>query len=207
MSGLFSVRVYFRKFTIKEAHPSWRAFKALITTPTLPALGPTPRADRLPLVALNQKIDRFFTDTKLDVALQPSVHSAALLWHDYLGESHTISQNLPGADGSFLHGMMHRREPDYSNAKYWFHRVGKHRSFSDIAKQVTRLLDSKGETEFATKLAPRGEWDPLAFVDACSHAAESPLSSAAVQTMQAVQEIEFDCLLAHLFETGEKPHA
>jgi hypothetical protein len=185
---------------MKEAMQSWRDFKALTATPTLPALGPTPRAGRLPLFELNLRIDRFFADTKLDATLQPSVRSAALLWHDYLDESHTISQNLLSADGSFLHGIMHRREPDYPNAKYWFHRVGKHRSFPDIAKQVTRLLDSKGEKEFATKLAPRGDWDPFAFVDACSRATESPLSAAAVQTLQAVQEIEFDCLLAHLIE-------
>jgi hypothetical protein len=185
---------------LKQLDQSCGAFKELIATPDLPALGPVPRAGRLPLVELNRKVDRFFADTKLRVALQPPVRSAGLLWHDYLDESHTISQNLPGADGSFLHGIMHRREPDYSNAKYWFHRVGKHRSFSDIAKQVTRLLDAKGETELATKLAPRGDWDPFAFVDACSQAAESPLSTAAVQTLQAVQEIELDCLLESLFE-------
>ena len=186
---------------MKELDQSWRVFKALIATPDLPALGPTPRAGRLPLVELNRKIDRFFADTKLNAALQPPVRSAALLWHDYLEESHSISQDLPGADGSFLHGIMHRREPDYSNAKYWFHRVGKHRTFPNIAGQVTRLLDSRGETGFGAKLAPRGDWDPFAFVDACCQAAESPPSNATVQTLQAVQEIEFDCLLAHLFET------
>jgi len=47
---------------------------------------------------------------------------------------------------------------------------------------------------------PRGDWDPFAFVDACRQAAESPYSTAAIQTLQAVQEIEFDCLLAHLIE-------
>ena len=177
---------------------SWKTLKSLIATPDLPELGPTPRAGRLPLLELNHKIDRFFTDRNFIAALQPSVRSAALLWHDYLDESHTISQNIPGADGSFLHGIMHRREPDYANAKYWFHRVGKHRSFSDIAKQVTRLLKKEGETELEAKLAPRGDWDPFAFVDACRQAAELPLSNARVQSLQAVQEIEFDCLLADL---------
>ena len=186
---------------MKEINQSWRDFKALIATPALPALGPTPRAGRLPLLELNQKIDRFLADTKLNAALQPSVHSAALLWHDYLDESHTISQNIPGTDGSFLHGIMHRREPDYANAKYWFHRAGRHRSFSDIAKQVRRLLETKGATELAAKLAPLGDWDPSGFVEACRQAAELPLSDAGVQSLQAVQKIEFDCLLAHLFAT------
>ena len=186
---------------MKAAKQSWRDFKALIATPALPALGPTPRAGRLPLLELNQKIDRFLADTKLDAALQPSVRSAALLWHDYLDESHTISQNVSNADGSFLHGIMHRREPDYPNAKYWFRRVGKHASFSNIAGQVARLPEAKGEKTLAAKLAPRGDWNPFAFVDACRQAAELPLSDPAVQTLQAVQEIEFDCLLAHLLAT------
>jgi len=180
---------------------SWKTLKSLIATTDLPELGPTPRPGRLPLLELNQRIDRFLAETNLPAAIQPSIRSAALLWHDYLDESHTISQNIPGADGSFLHGIMHRREPDYSNAKYWFHRAGKHRSFSDIAKQAKRLLETKGETELAAKLAPRGDWDPFGFVDACRQAAALPLSDAGVQSLQAVQEIEFDCLLAHLFAT------
>jgi hypothetical protein len=180
---------------------SWKTFKSLIATPDLPVLGPTPRAGRLPLPELNQRIDRFLADTKVDAALQPSVRSAALLWHDYLDESHTISQNISSANGGFLHGIMHRREPDYPNAKYWFHRAGRHRSFSDIAKQVTRLLETKGETELAARLAPRGDWDPFAFVDSCQQAAQWPSPDARVQRLQAVQEIEFDCLLAHLFAT------
>src|SRR5438128_9634143 len=175
---------------------SWAALKRLIETPDLPGLGPAPRAGRLPLTELNCKVDCFLEEASLPSTLHPLVRSAALLWHDYLDQSHALSQNIHTADGSFLHGIMHRREPDYSNAKYWFLRVGKHPCFPDVASQVTRWLETRGETELAAKLAPRGHWDPSAFVDACEEAAERPSSDQRVQILKAIQESEFDCLLA-----------
>ena len=36
------------------------------------------------------------------------------LWHDWLDESHTISQALPSPAGSFWHAIMHRREGDFA---------------------------------------------------------------------------------------------
>ena len=178
---------------------SWAALKRLIATPDLPDLGPRPRATRLPLSELNRKVGCFIEEASLASTLPPLVRSAALLWHDYLDESHSLSQDIHTADGGFLHGIMHRREPDYNNAKYWFQRVGKHACFADIAQQVARLLETKREKELAADLAPRGDWDPFAFVDACEEAAIRPSSDHQVQTLRAIQEIEFDCLLEQVF--------
>ena len=52
--------------------------------------------------------------------------AALWLYHDFLDESHRISQSVHGREGSYWHGIMHRREGDYANAKYWFRRVGAH---------------------------------------------------------------------------------
>ena len=177
---------------------SWKALESLIATPELPGLGPTPRPGRLPLLELNEKIDRFFADTNLSAALQAAVRSAALLWHDYLDESHTISQNIPSADGSFLHGIMHRREQDYSNAKYWFRRVGRHPAFAWIATQAERLLDGRGEKELASRLVPGGHWDPFAFVDECELATRRSSKESIAQALRGIQEVEFNALLSHI---------
>src|SRR5262245_30984412 len=47
------------------------------------------------------------------------------LWlaFDFLFESHAISQELHTPEGSFWHAIMHSREPDASNSKYWWRRV------------------------------------------------------------------------------------
>ena len=91
--------------------------------------------------------------------------------------SHDISQDLPSAEGSFLHGIMHRREHDFGNAKYWFRKVGNHPVFQQIN-------DEAGETY----------QDPFDFVDQCSGAS----ASGTVSQCQAAQWIEWQMLMAYI---------
>jgi len=185
---------------MQNANPSLEILKSLIETPDLPDLGPAPRACRLPLAALNRKLDGFIQETNLSSALQPCVRCAALLWHDYLDESHTLAQNIDNAEGSFLHAVMHRREPDYPNAKYWFRRVGRHGSFVQITGRAKPLLDGKGEEELASRLVPHGEWDPFAFVDACEAALQPSAPDTIGRILREIQALEFNALLVHIFQ-------
>src|SRR5918996_4495524 len=106
--------------------PRWKSFKESIATESLPEIGPTSRPDRLSIEELDERLDSLLPNREIPRSLHRPLRAAALLWHDHLDASHAISQEIHNADGSLLHGIMHRREPDYANAKYWFHRVGKH---------------------------------------------------------------------------------
>lgn len=105
--------------------------------------------------------------------------SAIWLLHDDLEQSHTISQGLPSAEGSFWHGIMHRREGDFSNAKYWFRKVGDHPVFEHLGEE---------------DLAQSGRWDPFTFVDACQAAASSgdPDDDRCRRAQQREWELLFD---------------
>src|SRR4051794_5010170 len=61
------------------------------------------------------------------------------LYHDFLDESHEISQRLSSSEGSYWHAIMHRREPDASNSKYWFRRIGSHPVVAQLAEKVPLL--------------------------------------------------------------------
>ena len=80
------------------------------------------------------------------------IQSGLYLYFSALDESHRISQGIPSASGSYWHGIMHRQEGDWSNAKYWFRRVGTHPVFGQLEAQAG------------------SPWDPYAFVDRCSAA-------------------------------------
>ena len=97
------------------------------------------------------------------------VRSAALLYFSALDASHNISQGIASGTGSFLHGIMHRQEPDYSNAKYWFRRTGKHELFPTLREEAMRL--PLREDSLRSAIQARPEWDSLWFVDLCEKAA------------------------------------
>jgi hypothetical protein len=176
-----------------------KKFKTAIETPEPPMLGPQGRAGTLSIPELEQKLGTFFPTAEIRSSAQPLLRSAALLWHDHLDASHTISQAIETRDGSWLHGIMHRREPDYGNAKYWFRRVGEHPAFAALAQQVAALLhnDSGGLT---ARLIENGEWQSFAFIDECEQA-ESSKDATLIARLRDVQAAEFDVLVAHILSS------
>src|SRR5882724_3918302 len=91
-------------------------FKQLLIPGGLPDLGPGPRAGVLSETALAQAVDPLLQSARLSASARELVRGLLLLWHDHLDAAHVIGQGIESADGSFLHGMVHRREPDYGNA-------------------------------------------------------------------------------------------
>jgi hypothetical protein len=103
------------------------------------------------------------------------------LWqmNDFLDESHRFSQSVEGkgrhAAGDYWHAIMHRREPDASNSKYWFRRVGEHPVFETLSPYARDLLTGYPQIQdnWETRLIPSENWDPFGFVDFCSQATQS----------------------------------
>jgi len=168
---------------------------ALLNTPEPADLGPHPRSGTLSVREVNARLDETFRNGNLPANSQQLIRSAVLLWHDHLDASHTISQDLHSSDGSFLHGIMHRREPDYGNAKYWFHRVGSNASYPEIAKRVGALLDQKDAGTLKSELLDGGKWDAFALVDACEAAAGRRGTEEQRALLREIQRIEFQVLL------------
>ena len=166
---------------------------SLLDTPETPELGPGPRAG----VRTIADVESIVASAMGDRANGQLLRGLVLLWHDHLDASHEIAQEIESADGSYLHAIMHRREPDYSNAKYWFRRVGKHACYPRLAREAADVLESKGASDLFKKLVPNGEWDAFAFVDAC----ESVAKKRAAETDALLREIqarEFKILFEHL---------
>jgi len=113
-------------------------------------------------------LDRLFAPhTIVDAEMAAACHSGLWLAHNFLDESHTLSQSIETTTGSYWHGIMHRREGDFSNAKYWFRKVGQHPVFAPLQAAAAALAeerDVKGHAEF---LATQTDWDPMAFIDLC----------------------------------------
>src|SRR5580704_14145771 len=77
------------------------------------------------------------------------------LWlrFDFLDPSHHISQELAIAEGSYWHGIMHRREEDFANSSYWFRRVGTHPLFEPLGREAASLLSSLPKHDALKRLA------------------------------------------------------
>jgi hypothetical protein len=124
--------------------------------------------------------------------------------HDFLDESHQLSQSIEGEgkhlDGDYWHAIMHRREPDDSNAKYWFRRAGRHPVFETLAHAAEKVFNECNSPEAGSwqeTVCPSGTWDPFGFVDMCSYcrrSSDKPLESAA-------REIQFIEMLMLLEQT------
>ena len=134
-----------------------------------------------------------------------AIKSGLLLWNDALNASHNISQGLENQTGSYWHGIMHRREPDYSNSKYWFGRVGTHPIFPQlreraiaISKETPNPSDALGR--IAQTIEAAENWDAYQFIDWCQ-AAENGTDDV-TRFLQQVQAEEIKLLLAYSYQNA-----
>jgi hypothetical protein len=114
------------------------------------------------------------------------------LWHDGLDESHHISQGLSTQTGSFWHAIMHRREGDFSNSKYWYARAAGHPAMAILGQQASAMVNPLPADKRILRIAGNG-WNAGAFVDLAEEIyakPEHPLFGIAV----ALQRLEWKTL-------------
>jgi hypothetical protein len=114
-----------------------------------------------------------------------------------MDESHALSQENHTPEGSYWHGILHRREPDWSNARYWFRAVGAHPLFAELAKPPAGSAGDQEAPAFS-RVARAGSWDPLAFITLCE-ACEQGKRAELRAELEALQEREIHLLLAHSY--------
>jgi hypothetical protein len=96
------------------------------------------------------------------------LRSLLLLQAGEIDRAHSIVQGLSGAESAYIHGMVHRVEGDYSNAKYWFRRA--------VAESIGISID------------------PVALTDAVAKTGDRTPDSGLVEGLQ----VEFDNVLRFL---------
>jgi hypothetical protein len=102
---------------------------------------------------------------------------------DALEPAHAIFQDAPTDLGSYWHGMMHRREGDFDNARYWFRRAGTSPFFASLHRVAS---------EVSADMARQANWDPYLFTGQCEQARFG--AEELVGEMAQLQRIEFDAI-------------
>src|SRR5437879_6116878 len=118
------------------SRPLSQELRNLLTTSEPPDLGPGPRPGVESEAVLKKRLSQALKSSELPSQNQELIRALVLLWHDHFEPAHKIAQDIENPDGSFVHAILHRREPDYGNSKYWFRRVGNHPVFPEIANRV-----------------------------------------------------------------------
>lgn len=117
-----------------------------------------------------------------------NARAGLLLLNDDLDAAHNIVQNIETPTGSFWHAIIHRREGDFSNARYWWHRTGPHPVFEEVFDLV---LHKVADFSFLDDLRNKQAWDPIAFTNRCQH----PESEAEIVRLEEIQALEMGTLL------------
>jgi len=117
------------------------------------------------------------------------------LWHDFLEESHNISQGIPSPTGRFWHAIMHRREGDFSNAKYWYAKCANHPVLPSLNARASAILNPLPAEKALLRLTANG-WNTNAFVDFVEQLHDRP-NDPHYRLAVALQRLEWQALFDH----------
>ena len=122
------------------------------------------------------------------------VRGGVLYGLDELDSAHEIFQQDKDPDGSYWHGMLHRREGDFDNARYWFRRAGRLPVFPDLHEAARSASSSMSRQE---------SWDPYLFTGLCEQARFG--ASELIPECRQLQKVEFDAFFLRAWNKAISP--
>lgn len=176
-----------------------QAVESVLTPEPLPVLGPGLKNRTMHEPLRQMTVATLFAGQRVvDPQMAQCCLSALWLVHDFLDEGHEICQSIKTPEGSYWHGIMHRREPDYSNAKYWFRNVGEHSIFPDLAAGAAAIAAESALDTPAEFLSELASWDPYRFIDLCRSIAVE--RSNAVEPCRLIAQLEWRLLFDYCWQ-------
>lgn len=134
---------------------------------------------------------RFVTDENEAAALL----AALWLWQDYLSESHEVCQAIETPSGSLWHAIVHRREGDLANSRYWYARAARHPALPAIASAVAHVVGDHPADNQLLRLTRPDTFGPAftALVDEVLRE-KRPADDSRHRLAVAIQQAEFRTL-------------
>ena len=176
-----------------------RRLKENLLPPPGPHLRSSARHAQTPEPTIRDRIRE-----QVGVQAPPALIALVLLWHDHAEAAHTLVQNDSSPEGCLVHAWVHRLEPDYGNAAYWFRRVGLHPLYEDLNTRTLELVRSAPPGLWSEALTNRPAWDPIALLRLWEQAASDP-NPQSVDTCLQMQRMEFEGLFDLLTQQSLRP--
>ena len=173
-------------------------FGAIFAEKRLPVLGPGHPNEAMHVMLNQLSPAAAFGDRAIQNRTFATCCLAAAWWyHDFLSDSHVLSQSVNSPSGNYWHALMHRREPDHPNAKYWMERTGEHPIHPDLQLEAYTLADELDALPGCDFLLRQVKWDPYAFVDLCESV--DGTKSDVEGLCRQIQLREFELLFHHCY--------
>ncbi|UVI28736.1 hypothetical protein [Paenibacillus spongiae] len=148
-------------------------------------------------------------DTAEAIALKAGLH----LWNDSLDISHSYAQLIEhDPTGGYWHGLMHRMERDYSNAKYWFRQAGAHPVMDRLQQRASSWLRAEANLEqlpegeireMLEAVTKQGRWNSAAFTDGIARQEQRRGSDTSRQLLEELQHMELTELVAYTLDAAK----
>ena len=132
----------------------WHAYSPFITDflrqaqlPRLSAQDPSPDQQLIRLVA-GAKDDQI---ARQNGPQSSCTRSLLFLAAGDVTQAHRIVQEISTADAAYIHGVIHRIDDDFNNARYWFRNAGTHPAGAEMYRRAAASSPT---------IAKHPTWDP-----------------------------------------------
>jgi hypothetical protein len=114
--------------------------------------------------------------------------SLLLLAAGEVDQAHRLVQELSTTDAAYIHGVIHRIDDDFNNARYWFRGARMHPAGAEMYRRAAAGSPT---------VARHSIWDPVLVTDMV----EISRTAGVTEELRAILTIEFEELLRSLWNS------